>query len=144
MKRLFRNRRALSPVLSAVFMILIVVTGMSILFAFFVNYAGNFQRGSGSAVLESLAVEDVWFGHPLPNKSEVWVYNFGKVDLTISSVYINGQLVSIEPSSLDIPVGGHGNLTLTASYSFQREPTSYTFKIVTQRGTVLEGRYIWH
>jgi flagellin-like protein len=138
MKKLVKNRRALSPVLSAVLMILVVITGMSLLFAFFVNYARDFQVGSGSAVLESMTVEDVWFRSP--STAEVWVYNFGKVDFKIASVYVNDNLANVDPSSLEVRVGEHGNLTVTYSFA---AGNSYSFKIVTDRGYAFEGRYVW-
>ena len=137
MKRLVKNGKGLSPVLSAVLMILIVVTGMSLLFAFFVNYARDFQLGSGSAVLESMTVEDVWF-RDSPTRAEVWVYNFGKADFRITSVYINDQFVTVDPTSLTVRVGEHGNFTVP--YAFE-SGKSYSFRIVTARGTAFEGKY---
>src|SRR3990170_9001451 len=141
MKQLLRSKRAVSPVLSAVLMILIVVTGMSLLFGFFVNYTRDFQLGSGSAVLESMTVEDVWFKSSA-NEAEVWVYNFGKVDSTITSVYVDDKLAGLKPGSdVEITVGEHGKLMVLYN-GFQRYHI-YTFKIVTNRGTALEGRYVW-
>ena len=148
MKKLYRSRRALSPVLSAVLMMLVVMVGMSLLFGFFVNYAGNFQSGDGSAVLESMVVEDV---HIVPENVTIWVYNLGKIPFNISKVYINGALASV-PLSLDqvvyngtklnptpneIKEGAHAEISINS-------PTQlffggvYTFKIVTLRGTTLE------
>ena len=131
MMRLFRNRRAVSPVLSTVLMILVVITGMSLLFAFFVNYTRDFQTGSGSAVLESMTVEDVWFTNP--NGPQVWVYNVGKVSLTITSVYVDDQLDS--SPNIEIKTGQHQPITVGSAYS------GCTIKIVTARGSAFEGRY---
>ena len=100
MNRLLRNRRALSPVIAAVIMILVTTVGMSVLFAFFVNYTREYQLGSGSAVLESFVIEDVWIKSS--DTVEIWVYNVGEVDLSVTYVYIN-----------DIPV--EENLQVTAA-----------------------------
>jgi flagellin-like protein len=135
-KRLIVNRKAFSPVISTVLMMLIVVIGMSLAFAFFVNYAKDFQLGSGSAVLESMTIEDVWFKDA--NTVEVWVYNLGKVDFTINSVYINGLQATCDP--VVVGVGAHGKLTITASLS---PGLSYQLKLVTERGSTVEGRYVW-
>jgi flagellin-like protein len=129
MRKLFRSRRAVSPVVSAVLMILVVMIGMSLLFAFFVNYTRDFQTGSGSAVLESLVIEDVWFTSP----TQVWVYNVGKVSFTITSVYVNDQFDS--NPNLEVAPGQHGNITVASAYS------GCTIKIVTARGSAFEGRY---
>jgi len=136
MRRLFNSRKGLSPVLSTVLMILVVIIGMSLLFAFFVNYARDFQTGSGSAVLESMVIEDVWFRD---STTEVWVYNVGKVDSRITTFYVDGRQVWPSDWYVDVPVGGHEKLPVP--YDFE-SGTSYSFKIVTARGTALEGVYI--
>ena len=60
LRRLLRNKRALSPVISTVLMILVVMIGMSVVFSSVVFYADSYRAGAGSAVLESLTVEDTW------------------------------------------------------------------------------------
>jgi flagellin-like protein len=133
MRKLFRNRRAVSPVVSTVLMILVVIIGMSLLFDFFVNYTRDFQTGSGSAVLESMTIEDVSFTGS--NGAQVWVYNVGKVNFTITSVYVNDQKTGLHPSSLEIAPGQHGMIAIDSAYS------NCTIKIVTARGSAFEGRY---
>ena len=140
MKGLFRSRRGLSPVLSTVLMILVTIIGMSVLFAFFVNYAKDFQVGSGSAVRESLVIEDIWIIEG-KNRAEVSVYNVGKVDLTITSAYINDNRVPIDSGSDgDVDVGKHGKLNLPYDFVLGN---IYDFKIVTSRGSAYEGHYRW-
>ena len=148
MKRLLRNRKAVSPVVSAVIMILIATIGMSVLFAFFVNYARDFQAGSGSSVLESMVIEDIWVKNS--SNVEIWVYNVGKVDFNITSVYINGfQVANVtnptEPSvetsfQARVEVGKHERLILNL-----RDPVNVNgpnlFKLVTLRGSAVEVRY---
>jgi flagellin-like protein len=131
MMRLLRNRKAVSPVISTVLMILVVMVGMSLLFAFFVSYARDFQTGSGSAVLESMTIEDVWF--TAPNGPQVSVYNVGKVSFTIASVYVNDQLDS--SPNIEIKTGQHQPITVGSAYS------GCTIKIVTARGSAFEGSY---
>ncbi len=148
MRKLLRNRKAVSPVVSAVIMILVVMIAMSALFAFFVTYAADFQLRSGSAVLESMVIEDVKFTGP--QSAEIWVYNVGKVEFKINSVYVNDALVP--PPTLDqvtykgdpvIPLpskirdGAHAKITISGFASRQ----SYIFKIVTERGTSIEGEH---
>jgi FlaG/FlaF family flagellin (archaellin) len=141
MIRLVRNKRGASPVVSAVIMMLVVMIGMSALFAFFVGYSKDFQAGSGSAVLESMTVEDVWFRNQ--TTVEIWVYNFGKVDLTVSSVYVNDYPVAFSVAGLPdgtVVVGEHGKIVLESSFGVG---SSYRFKIVTGRGTAFEGVFTW-
>jgi FlaG/FlaF family flagellin (archaellin) len=142
MKKLLKNKKGVSPVVSAVIMMLVVMIGMSALFAFFVNYAKDFQLGSGSSVLESMTVEDVWFKGE-PNRVDVWVYNIGKVNFTITAIYVNDTIAAfLTPSSLPIGVGKHGSITVTPSFSIE-EGDVCRFKLVTSRGTSFEGEYQW-
>lgn len=151
MRKLFRGRRALSPVLSAVLMMLVVMIGMSVLFGFFVTYAGDFQRGSGSAVLESLVVEDVHF---IDSRNvTIWVYNLGKVSTNITSVYVNGALMNSlvlvnvtykgDSIALDgIRDGAHGQINVTSVDSRFASYGEYTFKLVTERGSSVEVKEV--
>ena len=41
-------------------MIVVVMVGMTILFAYVAVYAQNYQTGVGSSILESMTIEDVW------------------------------------------------------------------------------------
>jgi flagellin-like protein len=134
MRKLLSNRRGVSPVVSTVLMILVVMVGMSMLFAFFVNYTRDFQTGSGSAVLESLVIEDVSSGF---GGAQVWVYNVGKVSFTVTSVYVNDQFDG--NPNLEIAPGQHGMITISASSGSM----SVLIKIVTARGSAFEGRYSW-
>jgi flagellin-like protein len=134
MRKLLSNRRGVSPVVSTVLMILVVMVGMSMLFAFFVNYTRDFQTGSGSAVLESLVIEDV---SSSPSGAQVWVYNVGKVSFTVTSVYVNDQFDG--NPNLEIAPGQHGMITISASSGGM----SVLIKIVTARGSAFEGRYSW-
>ena len=136
MMKLFRDKRGVSPVVSAVIMILVVMIGMSALFVFFVTYARDFQMGSGSAVLESMTVEDVWFKNS--TSVELWVYNFGKVNVTITDVYVDSN--SVAKPDLTVAVGEHEKIDVTSSFD---PGVSYRFKIVTARGTYFEGTYTW-
>jgi flagellin-like protein len=136
MRKLLGNKRAVSPVVSTVLMILVVMVGMSMLFAFFVNYTRDFQTGSGSAVLESLVIEDV-SSSPGGGQVWVWVYNVGKVSFTVTSVYVNDQFDG--NPNLEIAPGQHGMITISASSGGM----SVLIKIVTARGSAFEGRYSW-
>ena len=139
MKRLLRSRRAVSPVIAAVLMIMITVVGMSVLFAFFVNYARDFQLGRGSAVLESLVIENVWV-HEDSDTVDIWVYNVGKVDFTITDVYINDFHVVETGLQVKVDVGEHGNFTVTSASSLNVAVPPLV-KVVTARGSAVEGRY---
>jgi flagellin-like protein len=142
-RRLFKDRRGVSPIFTTVLLILLVVWGMSFAFAYFINYVRDYQTGRGSAVLELICIEDVWFRDVNATAPiEVWLYNYGDIAVTVTDLYVNGQPLPFNGSddALTIPVGGHGKLTTTPFFVFST--TSYHFRAVTQRGSFTEGEYV--
>jgi hypothetical protein len=150
MRKLSKNKKGISTVISTLLMILVVMVGMSIVFGFIANYSKDYQLGSGSSVLESMTIEDVWF-KSAPPSIELWVYNIGKVSFSINSnsIYVNNTLTTFtvkgQPGTqnVQIAVGGHADIIVTAPVPPVWSPNnSYYFKIVTDRGSALEGTYI--
>ncbi len=138
MKRLFKSKKAVSPVVSTILMIMVVMVGMTVLFAFLASYTSSYQQGSGKAVLESMTVEESWLSN---GQATVWVYNIGKTDLTISEVYVNAQKVTPSPN-LVVPVGQHMQLTVASPTGSFLAGSSYAFKFVTQRGSSFQDTFI--
>jgi hypothetical protein len=144
MIRIIRNKKAVSAVLSTILMILIVVIGMTMAFAFFVNYVRDFQLGRGSSVLELAEIEDVWF-HPKDADErypvKIWLYNYGKIDFEVSSVYVDGNLVTPDPTSITtVQIYDHAWIIVYLPNSWVSNEL-YKIKIVTARGSVFEGQY---
>ncbi len=141
MKRnLFKNKKGVSTVIGTILMILVVMAGMSILFGALIVYSDDFHSGRGSSVLESITVEDVHFVNQ--NTVQLSLYNTGKVELTVSDVYINGQMATIN-AKLTLAEGAHGVIVVSPPFTFSGTGVGYGFKIVTSRGSGFEGTYIW-
>jgi flagellin-like protein len=148
MMRLRFNRKAVSPVIASVLMIVIVMAGMTLLFGFVASYTQSFQAGTGGSVLESVTFEDVWFTGT--QQVNIWLYNTGKADITLNSIYINGakmgSIVAHDSSNNIIhfetlfKMGSHVQLTVTLPSAWQ-SGTSYLIKIVTQRGSGFQEAY---
>jgi flagellin-like protein len=144
-KKLFKNEKGVSPVISTVLMILVVMVGMSLLFAYLATYTMNFHSGSGSSVLESMTIEDAWFKNT-DNTFHLWVYNVGKVDFTINSIYVNGTKVTPTMSdSSNNPINSNTpiqiNKHVQISLAQWQLGDNYDLKIVTGRGSAFEGNY---
>jgi hypothetical protein len=149
MRRLYRNKKGLSTVISTILMILVVMVGMSILFAYVAVYADNYKTGIGSSVLESLTIEDVWI--QTPQSVQLSVYNTGTqanlgtdVSLTVATIYANGTALN-NPSSNSINfnqlvgAGGRASIPAQCPNGFQFTlGNTYDFKIVTLRGSNFE------
>jgi len=93
-------------------------------------------------VLESFVIENVWIRDS--NSVEIWVYNVGKADLEISDVFVNDYQSSFTSDSAQgyVAVEEHGRLVVTPSAPLEKQ-VDYVFKLVTARGSVVEGSYLW-
>jgi flagellin-like protein len=147
MKRLFKNKKAVSPVIATVLMILITMVGMTLLFAFVSSYSDNYKAGIGSSVMESLTVEDIWLSpggsSSYNSQVQISVYNVGKVDSTITSVYADGlKLTENDKLNLNKPiaVGQHLTITLKWHQNWVHE-REYTFRIATLSGSNFDVTY---
>lgn len=153
MKRMLRSRKGVSPIIAAMLMIVVAIIGMSFLFAFAINYARDFRLGSGSAVLESMVIENVWVRDSSPGEDSttvwIWVYNVGKVDFEISNVFVNDYHAKIthvndlpvyeSDSPFGVEVGEHVKFSVNST---SLGDDGYNlFKLVTARGSAFEERY---
>jgi flagellin-like protein len=154
MKRLFKNKKAVSPVIATVLMILVTMVGMTLLFAFVSSYSDNYKAGVGSQVMESLTVEDVWlspgnlsYASDLDHTVYLSIYNVGKVDSTITSIYANGLKLTDSPDrqnfNLDIAltVGEHSSPIPLFWNQVWRSGETYTFTIATKSGSSFDIAY---
>jgi flagellin-like protein len=134
------NRRAVSPVLSTVILVLIVVIGMSAIFTFFVDYVTDYQRGTGSADKELLEIEDVYFADA--NVVEVWLYNYGGIDLEVDAAYVNGRSVDLTYFYADWTLAPNQHKRFNVTLNVDWAPNlSYAFKFITVRGSTVERAY---
>lgn len=135
-----RKKRGLSPIFSNILLILIIVLGMSFAFAFLTGYVTDFQLGRGSAIMELIEFEDVWFKNE--NQIDITIYNYGKADVKVVSVYLDGIQGSLGDNDNfpTLPIGEHGSIQIDPSKLLVQNAV-YNIKIVTERGSAFEGKY---
>ena len=131
--RVFRNKRAITPVLSNLLLMVVAVAAMSIAATATYVITTNLRETMG----ERLIMEDVWFNNASgTNQISVYLRNVGKVPIRISDVYINHTR---KPSpTLNLEVGEHGWLNVSYHWA---EGSLYHLDIVTRRGTHVGGYY---
>jgi len=140
-------------------LVLIVVIGMSAVFSFFVGYVSDYQSGRGSSVMELLDIEDVFFDPNHPNRTsvDVWLYNYGEIEVELDSVFVNGLPVNFTfysasamelddfdgDGAVDILTFSHAkfNLSLWRSWDDDNATSLHVFRFVTKRGTIVERDY---
>jgi len=129
MKKLLRSKKAITPVLSNVLMMLIAVAGMSIAITATYVISGNLHDIMG----ERFIVEDVWFR---TSTIAIYVRNTGKVTISFAAVYVNYTSQSF--TALELEIESHGWLNVTYSWN----PSGlYHINIVSSRGTKVADYY---
>jgi len=129
MRKLLRDKKAITPVLSSVLMMLIAVAGMSIAITATYVITANFHDIMG----ERFIVEDVWFQ---TGGISIYLRNTGKVSTRFSSVYVNNTAQSF--TALELEVAGHSWLNFTYAWTANRV---YYINIATSRGTQVANYY---
>jgi len=130
MKSMLRNKKAITPVLSNVLLMLIAVAGMSIAITATYVITTNFHDIMG----ERFIVEDVWF--TTGGEIAVYLRNTGKVSIRFSAVYVNDTVQTF--TSLELDVAGHGWLNVTYAWTAS---SLYYINVATSRGTQVAGYY---
>ena len=130
MKKLWRNRRGVTPVLSSLLLTVIAVAGMSIAVTATYVITDGLHDNMGERVI----VEDVWF---TDNQVSLYVRNVGRVLIEIDAVYVNSVSQSFSPLELEQDKHGWVNVT----YNWNAD-TAYEIKIVTKRGTQVVDYYM--
>jgi flagellin-like protein len=156
LRKLRGNRRAVSPVFSTVLLVLIVVIGMSAVFSFFVGYVSDYQSGRGSSVMELLEIEDVFFDSDDTSSVDVWLYNYGEIEVELDAVFVNGWPVNFTfyPASarelgdfdgngaVDLLTFSHAKYRLSLQENWDADAKLvYVLRFVTKRGTIVEREY---
>ena len=129
MKNILRNKRAITPVLSTLLLMVIAVAAMAIAITATYVITGNLHDIMG----ERFIVEDVWF-----RTGEVSIYlrNVGKVSIKIAAVYVNHTSQSFTP--IELEEDNHGWLNVTCNWD---SDSVYHINIVTSRGTKVVDYY---
>jgi hypothetical protein len=121
---------------------------MSFAFAYLTGYVTDFQLGQGSAIMELLEFEDVWFRSTDQNidRIDVTLYNYGKVDVKVLAVYIDGlQANNITNGEnddfLELATEEHGIIRITPPHPLVPRARAYKIRIVTERGSAFDGQF---
>jgi hypothetical protein len=130
-RKISRNRRGITPVLSSLLLTVIAVAGMSIAVSATYVITDGLHDNMGERVI----VEDVWF--TTSGQVSLYVRNVGKVAINVDAVYVNKMRQSFTP--IELEANKHGWLNVTYSWS---PDTAYEIKVVTRRGTQVVDYYM--
>jgi hypothetical protein len=131
-KRFFRDRRAITPVLSNLLLTVVAVAAMSIATTATYVITTNLKE----TMSERIIIEDLWFNNSAGNIN-VYVRNIGKVAVHVSAVYVNHTSQSFT-SPFNLEINEHDWLNIPYSWS---SGSLYYVDVVTIRGTHVGGYY---
>jgi hypothetical protein len=132
LKKFFKNKRAITPVLSHLLLTVVAVSIMSLATSATFIITTNLRETMGERIL----VEDVWFDEG-SDKVSIYVRNVGRVSIQVAAVYVNkvGQLFN-SPFNLEI----NENDWLLVDYNWI-SGESYYIDLLTNRGTHIASYY---
>jgi hypothetical protein len=130
--RVFKDKRAITPVLSSLLLTVVAVAAMAIATSATYVITTNLRESMSERVI----VEDVWFSN-FTNGIDAYVRNVGKVAVYISAIYVNHTSQSFsEPFRLEI--GEYRWLNISQSWA---SADLFYIDIVTTRGTHIAAYY---
>jgi len=130
--KIFRDKRAITPVLSSLLLTVVAVAAMAIATTATYVITTNLRDGMSERVI----VEDAWFNNST-NSINVYLRNVGKVTIHISTVYVNHRPQPFtKPFNLEI--GENRWLNISESWV---SGALYYVDITTTRGTHIADYY---
>ncbi len=129
--RIFKDKRAITPVLSSLLLTVVAVAAMAIATSATYVITTNIRE----TMSERIAVEDVWFNNST-SSIDLYLYNVGKVAVSISVVYVDH--IQSYSGSFPLGIGDHGWLNVSKSWVPQ---TEYYVDLVTTRGNHVSFTY---
>jgi hypothetical protein len=130
--KIFRDKRAITPVLSSLLLTVVAVAAMAIATTATYVITTNLRDGMSERVI----VEDAWFNNST-SSINVYLRNVGKVTIHISTVYVNHTSQPFtKPFNLEI--GENRWLNISESWV---SGALYYVDITTTRGTHIADYY---
>jgi FlaG/FlaF family flagellin (archaellin) len=133
LKRSFREKRAITPVLSNILLMVVAVAAMAIATTATYVITTNLRE----TMSERIIAEDLWFNNSTGD-IKVYLSNVGEVAVQVSAVYVNHTKQSFGPAPFIMEIGAHNWLSILSSWS---SGNLYYVDIVTTRGTHVAEYY---
>lgn len=138
LKKMLKNKKAISPILATLLLIVIAVAAIVVTYAWIMTYMGA-QTTQAGVLLSKDAVS--W---PTNNYIIIYVRNVGTSDATIDAIYIGTSSTNLEkqtniqftPANQIVEANG-GLINITVTYTWSND-TTYYFRIAPKTGPPLE------
>lgn len=140
LKKMFRSRRAISPILATLLLIVIAVSAIVITYAWVTTFLTGTTGGAG-VILNKDNVS--W--NSTAGTITIYVRNTGTSDAEIDDVYVGTTSTNLaiqtsviyDPTST-IAYANGGTVAITVTYGTWSADTTYYFKVAPKAGAPLE------
>lgn len=143
-----KKRRAVSEIVASLILLMIVSGLGTVLYGFTLDVSQNQRekmltnyQDSSDGLLEKVTIIDVWYDQSV-DKLNITVLNFGEIETSIETVYVNGNQVSSIESGLDndILVQKLGEIVFTSPINLSPDE-EIEVVIVSKRGNSYEATW---
>jgi flagellin-like protein len=132
LEKFFRSKKAISPVIATLLLILVAVASSLVLYTYVMGYLGSMTKGGSS--MQGVLSLDSASASATTSTITAYVRNVGSVSVSITNAYVDDVSYDIT-SAVDINPGNVGTVAISG-LSLQAG-TSYTVKLVAKDGTSL-------
>jgi flagellin-like protein len=134
MEKFLRNKRAFSPVIAALILMLIAVAAGVVVYGYVMGWLGG-ATSVPPGTKGELQFDSLYATAGSPGTITIYVRNVGQKELTLSMVYVNGEnkTSTITDDTLSV---GEVSEEITASYSMTAGLT-YEVKVTCTDGTTV-------
>jgi len=136
-KKMLRSRKAISPILATLLLIVIAVAAIVVTYAWIMTYMGNATQQAG-VILSKANIN--FYTDSGTKKIDIDIRNTGTAGTNIMYVYIGTAATSMQNMTMTpsppVALAAGGTVRVTITYTWTAG-TIYYFKIVPQTGTEL-------
>lgn len=132
MRKLFKSKKAVSPVIAVLLMIVIAVASAILVYAFIISF--TVSQSSRASTL--ISIETVRFIKPYGATADIYVRNVGAETAIIAAIYVDGENVTTTtpPLTQTIVSNQAVKITITKPTNTWVVGTTYIIKVVTSVG----------
>ncbi len=141
-RELLGSKRAVSPVVSSLLMIVITIAGSGLIWASTSQWIRLQRINEMQVIRERLIIEDAWFTNGEGKNVTLTLTNIGTIDLMIRYVKVDEvTIMEIEDEDLEIVGGDETIYWVIEDYEWDSN-TEYRVSLITVRGNRFEAVFV--
>jgi archaeal type IV pilus assembly protein PilA len=134
-KRMIKSRKAISPILATLLLVVIAVAAIVVTYAWIMTYMNNAGHQAG-VMLYKANVN--FYNQSTTWKIDVDIGNSGTSDTTLTALYVGTSPTSLQNQTITpVPLGGSKVARITIDYNWTKGETYY-FKVLSSTGQTFD------